>query len=294
MRLVSYGEPGRERAGLLVGGRILDLERAGEVLGVAGAPNDMGALLAGDWPGLLERVEANAATLAEDRQVAIEHRTTRLGPPVPRPRNVICLGLNYRQHATEQGLATPPRPLLFAKASTSVIGPTDDIVLPESAGQVDYEVELAVVIGARAKKVPASRALEFVAGYMAVNDVSAREAQFGDGQWFRGKSFDTFCPTGPYLVTKEQVPDPHSLTLRCLVNGQVMQQARTSDLIFDIPAIIEFITRDITLQPGDIVATGTPSGVGIFRKPPVLLKAGDVVVCEVERIGRLENRVVGG
>lgn len=217
----------------------------------------------------------------------------RLLSPVSRPSKIICLGKNYAEHAREGGFDTPSSPLLFCKAPSALTGPFDPIVLPESSGQVDWEVELAVVVGKRCKRISKKDAMDFIAGFTVMNDVSAREAQFGDTQWFRGKSFDTFAPIGPVLVTPDDIGDIGALQLTTRVDGVLMQDGNTRDLIFDIPFLMEYISKDITLYPGDIISTGTPSGVGIFRKPPVVLQPGNIVECCIDRIGAIVNPVVG-
>ena len=208
-----------------------------------------------------------------------------------RPRNVICIGLNYRDHAAEGGAPIPEKPVVFAKLNGCVIAPNAPIVLPPDTQQVDYEAELAVVIGRSCRGVSASDALNYVAGYTCLNDVSARDFQFGDNQWVRAKSQDTFGPMGPYLVTSDDIPDPQKLAIRCSINGQVLQDSNTDKMIFGVRELIAFISRGITLQPGDVISTGTPHGVGFARKPPIYLKDGDEVVVEVEGIGKLTNPV---
>ncbi|HEV2275439.1 MAG TPA: fumarylacetoacetate hydrolase family protein [Acidobacteriaceae bacterium] len=209
------------------------------------------------------------------------------------PNNVICVGLNYKAHAHESNLPLPKQPMLFAKWTNSVIGPGDPIVLPPDTHEVDYEAELAVVIGQKCRGVSADKALDYVAGYTCMNDVSARDFQRGDGQWVRAKSQDTFGPIGPCLVTGDEIPDPQTLGIRCTVNGQVLQDSTTGDMIFGIRELIAFISRGITLQPGDLITTGTPQGVGFARKPPIFLKSGDQVVVEIDGIGSLSNPVKG-
>jgi acylpyruvate hydrolase len=216
-----------------------------------------------------------------------------LRAPVPRPGKIIAVGLNYRDHSIESGAKEPPKtPMIFAKFTTSIAGPGDAIVIPEGDPQVDYEAELAVVIGRKGKGIKAANALKYVAGYMPLNDVSARAWQFADKQWVRGKSPDTFCPTGPCLTTRDEIPDPHALAICARVNGQTLQDSNTSKMIFRVPELIEFISGGITLEPGDIIATGTPEGVGVFRTPPIFLKPGDIVEIEIERLGILRNPVV--
>ncbi len=213
--------------------------------------------------------------------------------PVPRPGKLICIGLNYRDHAAESNLAIPERPVVFSKFATAVIAPGEAVVLPATSKQVDYEAELAVVIGRRAKSVSAKRALEYVLGYTAFNDVSARDFQFADGQWQRGKSCDTFAPMGPTIVTADVIPNPHKLSIELRLNGQTMQDSNTDNLIFGIPQLISFLSETITLEPGDVIATGTPAGVGFARKPPVFLKDGDKMEVEIEGLGILNSPVVG-
>ena len=219
--------------------------------------------------------------------------SVRLGPPVPHPTKILALGFNYKEHAEEFSTEAPAEPLIFAKYPNSISGPFDPIILPpgDTDPQVDYEAELAVVIGKRCKSVPASRWAEVVAGYMSLNDVSERKWQFGDKQWTRGKSPDTFCPIGPWLVTPDEVPDPHALGLRSRVNGEVRQNSNTSLLIHKVPKLIEYCSAWMTLEPGDIIATGTPTGVAMHRKPPLWLKPGDVVEIEIDGVGTIRNEV---
>lgn len=212
--------------------------------------------------------------------------------PVPRPGKLICIGLNYRDHAAESNMPIPERPVVFSKFSTAVIAPGEPVVLPTSSQQVDYEAELAVVIGRRAKRVSATRAYDYVLGYTAFNDVTARDFQFADGQWQRGKSCDTFAPMGQTIVTADVITDPHMLPIKLILNGRTMQDSNTNQLIFGVPELIEFLSQTITLEPGDVIATGTPSGVGFARKPPVFLQPGDEMVVDIEGIGRLNNPVV--
>jgi 2-keto-4-pentenoate hydratase/2-oxohepta-3-ene-1,7-dioic acid hydratase in catechol pathway len=214
--------------------------------------------------------------------------------PIERPSKIVCVGLNYRDHAEEQGVALPEAPLLFAKWPNALIGPGEPIVLPAAAREVDYEAELGVVIGTAAKGVDAADALDHVRGYLPLNDVSARDLQFADKQWTRGKSPDTFCPIGPRLVPREEVEDPQALAIRCTVNGETLQDSSTSLMIFSVAEIIAYVSEVITLEPGDLIATGTPAGVGVFRDPKVLLKDGDEVTVEIEGLGALTNPVTGG
>ncbi len=207
------------------------------------------------------------------------------------PGKIICVGLNYREHSAEASQELPSSPLLFGKFANTLIGPGEAIVLPAESTHVDAEAELVAVIGERASKVARDEALGYVFGYTAANDVSARDVQFADGQWFRGKGFDTFCPLLPEIVPAADV-DPSDLRIVQRLNGEVLQDARTSQLVFDVPALVSYISHSITLEPGDIILTGTPSGTGFFREPKVALHDGDVVEVEVEGIGLLSNPVV--
>jgi len=205
------------------------------------------------------------------------------------PQKIVCVGLNYRDHAEEQGVALPERPLLFAKWPNTLIASGEPIRIPPISQNVDYEAELAVVIGRRARHVSVADALDHVLGYTCLNDVSARDIQFGDGQWVRGKSLDTFCPMGPVLVTADEIGDPQALAISCRVGSEIVQEANTAQMYFSVAEIISYCSAAFTLEPGDVIATGTPGGVGVFRKPPRFLGDGDRVVVEIEKIGRLEN-----
>jgi 2-keto-4-pentenoate hydratase/2-oxohepta-3-ene-1,7-dioic acid hydratase in catechol pathway len=213
--------------------------------------------------------------------------------PIPRPGKIVCVGLNYRDHAAEQGAELPEAPLLFAKFTTALIGPGDAIVIPPIVTKCDYEAELGVVLGRTVRQVSKENAMEAVAGYVVANDVSARDLQFGDGQWTRGKSPDTFCPVGP-LVPAADVPDPHALPIRALLNGEVVQESTTANLVFGVAEVISYASQTATLEAGDLILTGTPAGVGIFREPPRLLQPGDEITIEIDGIGSLTNPVVAG
>jgi 2-keto-4-pentenoate hydratase/2-oxohepta-3-ene-1,7-dioic acid hydratase in catechol pathway len=229
----------------------------------------------------------------QQQKVLFKMTDVRILPPVPVPPKIVCLGLNYRDHAEEARVPRPERPQLFSKPSTTIVGPEDPVIYPKSSTQVDYEVELAAIIGKRGKDIAESDAFDHIAGYTVFNDISARDIQFADKQWFRGKSFDTFAPTGPYLVSREQVSDPHNLKMELRVNGEIRQRSTTANMIFKIPELVAFISNVMTLQPGDIIATGTPAGVGFYAKPEKrLLKPGDLMEAEIEGIGLLRNRIV--
>jgi 2-keto-4-pentenoate hydratase/2-oxohepta-3-ene-1,7-dioic acid hydratase in catechol pathway len=214
-----------------------------------------------------------------------------LAPPVSRPSKIIAIGLNYLDHATEGKTKAPKVPLIFAKFPNSVIGSAGTITWTENVTRkVDFEAELAVVIGKKISDCPEEKALEAVFGYTCANDVSARDLQFGDGQWVRGKSLDTFCPIGPWIVTSDEIPDPQCLKIESRLNGEVMQSSNTEHMIFPVSFLVSFMSRHFTLFPGDLILTGTPSGVGTFREPSVYMKNGDEIVVSIERIGDLKNR----
>jgi 2-keto-4-pentenoate hydratase/2-oxohepta-3-ene-1,7-dioic acid hydratase in catechol pathway len=242
-----------------------------------------------DFSQIVSRLQAVIANPRVNQYVRPEGEVKIARPFVP--GNVICVGLNYKDHAEESNIALPEQPVLFAKWTGAMIGPNDPIVLPLDTKEVDYEAELAVVIGRECSGVRSEDALDYVAGYTCLNDVSARDFQRGDGQWVRAKSQDTFGPFGPYLVTKDDVPDPQTLNITCSVNGRVLQNSNTSKMIFSVRDLIAFISRGVTLRPGDVISTGTPHGVGFAHKPPVFLKAGDQVIVEIESIGQLSNPV---
>lgn len=247
-------------------------------------------------------VQSNGSALAIDGDIYGDFRVTDrivqpgkvLAPIVP--TNILCIGLNYKKHAAESNLPPPARPVLFVKNSASVQNPGDPIELPAklASTQVDYECELAVVIGKRCKNVARADALKYVLGYTCGNDVSARDWQrdFGGGQWCQGKSFDTFCPLGPALVTTDDIPNPNALRIRTILNGETLQDWNTNDMVFDVATLIEFLSGSKTLLPGTVILTGTPHGVGFARKPPIYLKAGDTVTIDIEKIGALTNPVI--
>ena len=232
-----------------------------------------------------EAIESGELPVLDENEVNLE-------APIPKPGKMICIGLNYRNHAIESGMEIPKSPIIFSKFLTSVAAPDEPILIPAGSNQTDFEAELAVVIGRRAKHVAATDVMDHVFGYTNFNDVSARDFQFADGQWQRGKSCDTFAPFGPYVATKDELADPHNLRIQFRLNGETMQDSTTSELIFRIPELIEFLSKSITLEPGDIIATGTPPGVGFARKPPVFLKDGDICEVEIEGLGILQNPVV--
>jgi 2-keto-4-pentenoate hydratase/2-oxohepta-3-ene-1,7-dioic acid hydratase in catechol pathway len=284
MRLISYRtSSGGDGLGVVAGTSWMPAETL-----TPGGPSTIDALLRAG-PDAVETLRgmANPERIARHGQPLDQ---ADLLAPVPRPGKVVAIGRNYRDHTTEEGVVPPPAPLIFSKWSSCVIGPGAEIRWdPALTAQVDYEAELAVVIGRTARRVSEAEALDYVLGYTCLNDVSARDLQFGDGQWVRGKSLDTFCPMGPALVTRDEIEDPQALAIACLVGGRKLQDATTADMYFGVAAIISHCSQAFRLDPGDVIATGTPGGVGIFRDPPILLGDGDEVVVEIERIGRLVN-----
>jgi 2-keto-4-pentenoate hydratase/2-oxohepta-3-ene-1,7-dioic acid hydratase in catechol pathway len=283
VRLASLRVSGDEVLAIVAGDRWL---AASDL--VPGGAGTMADLIAAGVPAVesLRSAFDPATIAARGRPLA----DAELLAPVPRPGKIVAIGRNYREHATEEGVEPPPAPLIFAKWPTAVVGTGADIRWdPALTAQVDYEAELAVVIGRQARRIDPADALAHVFGYTCLNDVSARDLQFGDGQWVRGKSLDTFCPMGPVLVTADEIGDPQDLAISCTVGDERVQEARTSAMYFGIAEIISYCSRSFTLEPGDVIATGTPGGVGVFRDPPRFLADGDRVIVEIERIGRLEN-----
>jgi 2,4-didehydro-3-deoxy-L-rhamnonate hydrolase len=278
MKLVRFGTAGAERPGLIDGqGRLRDLTRLTDTL----SPATLEA-------GILQRLQAvDAATLPE---VA---GTPRLGPPIAPVGKFIAIGLNYRDHAQEAGMPIPGEPVIFMKATSCITGANDAIVLPPDSRKTDFEAELGIVIGRRTSYVSMERALEHVAGYLIVNDVSERSYQLErGGTWDKGKGCDTFGPAGPWLVTREEVPDPQSLDIWLKVNGQIMQQGNTRNMIFPCAHLVSYVSQFMTLLPGDIITTGTPAGVGMGRKPPAFLQAGDCIELGITGLGQQRQTVV--
>jgi 2-keto-4-pentenoate hydratase/2-oxohepta-3-ene-1,7-dioic acid hydratase in catechol pathway len=243
-------------------------------------------------------VDLRAAEQAARREKAADYAaaSAKMLPPIPDPPKIICLGLNYKDHAKESGAPIPKDPVLFSKYATALIGHGEPIVLPAVSKEVDYEAELVIVVGKRGRHIDAANALSYVAGYTIGHDVSARDWQLKkDGkQWMVGKTFDTFAPTGPVLVTTDEIPNPHNLAIRFRLNGEVMQDSNTSEMIFPIASVLAYLSQVFTLEPADLIFTGTPAGVGFVRKPPVFLKPGDVAEVEIEQLGVLRNPVVQG
>jgi acylpyruvate hydrolase len=298
MRLVSYSTNGKElRPGVKVGEWIADLQAVATLGGydeerLASVRHARGVVaLDLSWLRELEQVARSQTGELRDRGALHSLAAVRLGPPVPDPQKIVCLGLNYRDHAQEAGLALPNAPMFFAKYSNSLVGPADPIIPPLTTEQVDYEAELAIVIGKPGRNISAGDALDHVAGAMAFNDVSARDLQLANNLWTGGKAIDTFGPCGPVLVTLDEIDDLQNLPVRTRVNGELVQDGNTGSMIFAVAETIAFLSEIMTLQPGDIIATGTPAGVGNSRTPKLFLHPGDVVEVEIEGIGTLCNPV---
>ena len=322
MKLVAYESGKQPSLGVVVKESIVDVGTAIQMLRKRSVPRaaqaranfknaasrvmDAGAAPK-DMIELLERGEAwrkslgvVTAALAKDIVPAKAPRglftplaKARLLAPIPKPGKITCIGMNYADHAREQGSEPPKAPIFFLKSANTICGPGDPIHLPPNSSQVDYEAEFAVVIGKRGSHIPEEKAYDYVAGYMILHDVSARDMQFSDGQWYRGKSCDTFAPTGPWIVTRDEIKDPHNLRISLSLNGETMQDSNTSNLIFKVPYLISYLSQSATWEVGDLISTGTPPGVGVFRKPPVFLKPGDTTSVTVEKLGTLTNPVVG-
>ncbi len=287
MRFATISTPAGPRAALYQDDSYIDLHATEAEL-----PASVRALLEGG-PRYLNA----AADIAEQpKAVRYPADKVKLLPPIPDPPKIVCVGLNYRDHAEESGAAIPKEPVLFSKFTTALTSHGEMIVLPPVSNEVDYEAELVIVIGKRGRCLSEEAALEHIAGYTVGHDVSARDWQLKkDGkQWLAGKTFDTFAPLGPVLVTKDEIPDPHSLGISLRLNGQTMQNSNTRQMIFTVAQIVSYLSQIVTVEPGDLIFTGTPSGVGFTRKPPVFLKAGDVVEVEIEKLGVLRNFVVQG
>ncbi len=280
MRLIRFGEPGRETPGVIL--------RDGRRVDASGFGGDWDeAFLGGDGLARLERWLAGdgaaAPTVPDD---------VRLGPPVARPGKIVCIGLNFRDHAAETGAQLPQEPVVFMKATSALAGPNDDVVIPRGSEKTDWEVELAVVIGKRASYVSEADAMDHVAGYVLHNDYSERAFQMErGGQWVKGKSCDTFAPLGPFLATPDEIADPHALRMWLTVNGETKQDGTSADMVFRVPHLVSYLSQFMSLQPGDVISTGTPAGVGLGQKPPQFLKDGDVVELGIDGLGSSRQRL---
>jgi 2,4-didehydro-3-deoxy-L-rhamnonate hydrolase len=281
MKLIRYGEPGKERPGVI-------MEDATRLDGSAFASDYDESFFATDGLSRLQHwLKENAAFAPRIAQ------SVRLGSPISRPSKIVCVGVNFRDHVKETQAEIPKEPVIFFKATTSLVGPNDDLVIPKNGTKVDWEVELAVVIGKKASYIEREAALEYVAGYVLHNDYSERAFQLErGGQWVKGKSADTFAPLGPFLATRDEIPDTGHLGMWLKVNGVFRQRSSTSEMIFDVPTLVSYISQFMTLLPGDVISTGTPAGVGLGMRPPQYLKAGDVVELGIDQLGESRQTVV--
>jgi 2-keto-4-pentenoate hydratase/2-oxohepta-3-ene-1,7-dioic acid hydratase in catechol pathway len=281
MRLVSFHANGILGAGILEQGGVFPLAKAGF--------DDALSFIAAGAKG---QQRAESLVKAASGRELLPVDSVRLSAPIPRPPKILCVGLNYRDHAKESNMEVPAVPTVFAKYASSVIGPGEPIVLSAATQKPDYEAEFAVVIGRRTKQVQRSQWQDYVFGYTILNDVSARDVQLATSQWTLGKSFDTFAPMGPHIVTADEILDPHALDIRLSIGGETLQHSNTRELIFGIPELIEYLSRMMTLEPGDIISTGTPAGVGLGRTPPRWLRPGEEILIQIEKIGILRNPVI--
>ncbi|MFH1754842.1 MAG: fumarylacetoacetate hydrolase family protein [Candidatus Latescibacterota bacterium] len=285
MKIVSFGPAGHEKPGAIHGDHIVDLTAADPSL-----PGTVRGIIEADAIPRIANLLHEASDL--DDKCLVPLYGVRLGPPVTNPSKIICLGLNYKDHAAEQKKNVPEQPLLFAKAPSCLIGNGDPIPIPQDVEKLDHEVELAFVIGKKAKGIPLQNAADYIAGYSVFMDISARDVQFRDKQWFRGKSYDGFGPFGPYLTTADEVSDPHNLKISMDVNGKTMQSSNTGQMTFQVLYLVHHISHSMTLEAGDVIATGTPSGVGVFASPQRFLQKNDVLTATIDCLGTLNNPVV--
>lgn len=278
MKLIRFGESGKEKPGVILNDKKYDVSAFGE-----------------DYTEQFFETDGlnRLADFIKDNLLPEVADGTRLGSPIARPSKLVCIGLNYADHAKETNAPLPPEPVIFMKSTTAIVGPFDDIMIPKNSVKTDWEVELAVVIGKKASYVEEAEAMDYVAGYVLHNDVSEREFQLErNGTWDKGKGCDTFAPLGPFLATPDEISDPHNLRLWLKVNGETMQDGTTSNFIFNLPHLISYTSQFMTLLPGDIISTGTPAGVGLGMKPPIYLKAGDVVELGIEGLGESKQNLV--
>jgi 2-keto-4-pentenoate hydratase/2-oxohepta-3-ene-1,7-dioic acid hydratase in catechol pathway len=298
MRLLSYEKNDVVHLGLLINDKIVDVSMAYSSLFKGSLPSDMLSFLDEGEAALekAKKVEQAITTSEDDLQsisdLVFNMHEAKVVAPIPRPRkNVICLGLNYSEHAEETHSPLPEYPIFFTKPPTSIIGPNAPVLFPKNTYRVDYEAELAFVIGKRGRNISENDAYDYIVGYSVFNDITARDFQRRHAQWFKGKGLDTFAPMGPCIVTQDEVPNPHNLRISLKLNDTLMQNSTTQHMIFKMPTLLRYLTMDMTVEPGDIIATGTPSGVGFSRKPPIYLKLGDVMTVTVEQVGVLQNKV---
>ncbi len=302
MRLATYRKGDGSSIAVVSEDAIVDipttyagLPNSSRVAGLASLPSGMRRFLELGEPGL-EAARLVEKAMLQGSVVATPLSEAQLLAPIANPDKLFCLGLNYRDHAIESKIEIPTSPVIFSKMSNAIVGPGESVVLPrpEDSKEVDFEAEFVIVIGRKGRFIKPEEAMQYVAGYTMLNDVSARDVQFAESQWLRAKSFDTFAPMGPWITVRDDSVDPNNLDIKFYLNGELMQSSNTKHLIFDVAFIVEFLSRTFTLLPGDIISTGTPSGVGFARKPPVWLKAGDEMKVEISQLGSLINPVVAG
>lgn len=291
MKLVTFEHEQKQCVGVIEGNNVIHLNKVLEqpdltMLSLV----EKGRDYVREIEEKLQEVRKEPNKFGDDH--VLQRSEVKLKAPLPRPKKVVCVGNNYMDHCREQNVEPPKKPLIFSKWSSCIIGPGEDVVLPAASEQVDYEAELGVVIGQGGKNIAKENAFDHVFGYVIVNDISARDVQFSDGQWVRGKSFDTFAPCGPYLVTADEVKDPQNLPIRLKLNGELVQDSNTREMIFSISDIISYLSTGFTFDPGDLIATGTPHGVGVFREPQLFLKSGDEMAIAIEGLGTLTNACV--
>lgn len=282
MKLIRFGKLGNEKPGVEFNdGTRIDVSQFGEDY-TQNFFEKNGLFRLKEW------LEENK------KKCPVVENNIRLAPPVLNPSKIVCVGLNYAKHAAESGMAVPTEPVLFFKSTTAIVGPNDEVMLPRGGDKTDWEVELAVVIGKKASYVEENDAMDYVAGYLLHNDISERAFQLErEGQWVKGKSCDTFAPIGPFLTTKDEIEDPHNLSIWLKLNGELVQNSNTSDFIFNIPTVVSYISQFMTLLPGDIISTGTPFGVGLGMNPPKYLKEGDTMELGIDGLGVSQQKVIG-
>ncbi|ASN04194.1 fumarylacetoacetate hydrolase family protein [Virgibacillus necropolis] len=282
MKLVTFTKNDQDFVGTVIDNKVINLNH------LLADPSLTMMDLVEHGLGYIKKIEDKLAD--NDQEFAMNLDEVVLKAPLPNPGKVVCVGLNYMDHCREQNVEPPKAPLIFSKWSSCVIGNGENVILPSESTQVDYEAELGVVIGKEGKNIAEDNVFDHIFGYVIVNDISARDVQFADGQWARGKSYDTFAPCGPYLVTADEISDPQNLSIRCTVNGNVLQDSNTAEMIFTIKEVIAYLSKGFTFESGDLLSTGTPHGVGVFRDPQVFLNDGDEVIVEIEGLGILRNK----
>lgn len=288
MKLVTFNKNKQDYVGAVVDEKVVNLNQ------LLGKPSLTMLGLVERGLSYVKEIEVKISDISEreEKGLVLPLDELVLKAPLPNPGKVVCVGLNYMDHCREQNVEPPKAPLIFSKWSSCVVGPKENVILPKESTQVDYEAELGVIFGSKAKHIKEADVYSQIFGYVIVNDISARDVQFSDGQWARGKSYDTFAPCGPYLVTADEINDPQNLSISCKVNGKVLQDSNTNEMIFNIKEVVSYLSKGFTFNPGDLLSTGTPDGVGVFRDPQIFLEDGDEMVIEIEGLGTLVNTCV--